>query len=211
MTREDIKTITDIIHKTIYGFFDVCVDGEETPMTDKEKLLLEVNKAICTNIKALEQEPCDVFDEYGNYKYPSDVELIEPNTATSMPCGDAISRQAVLDLMRSLPKWYVRSKDGKYNNVGLLYDDVMFGIDNLSPVTPKQRTGHWIETAEEYYKAVNEYGGGVNEDTPYFVDDIACSECLSMFSVIDNETERFDCCPHCGAKMVEPQESEDKE
>lgn len=40
-------------------------------------------------IKALEQEPCD---EYGNYKYPSDIELTEPNTATSMPCGDAISR-----------------------------------------------------------------------------------------------------------------------
>jgi len=71
----------------------------------------------------------------------------------------------------------------------------------------KPKTGHWIETAEEYYKAVNEYGGGVNEDTPYFVDDIACSECLSMFSVIDNETERFDCCPHCGTKMVDPQDS----
>lgn len=32
-------------------------------------------------IKALEQEP---FDEYGNYKFPSDIELTEPNTATSM-------------------------------------------------------------------------------------------------------------------------------
>ncbi|MBQ2002007.1 MAG: hypothetical protein II240_01780 [Bacteroidaceae bacterium] len=71
------------------------------------------------------------------------------------------------------------------------------------------KTGHWIETAEEYYKAVNEYGGGVNENTPYFVDDIACSECLAKYSVIDNETERFDHCPSCGAKMVEPQESEE--
>lgn len=60
MTREDIKTIIDIVHKTIYGFFDVC-DEEETPMTDKDKLLLKINKAICTNIRALEQEPkyCD--------------------------------------------------------------------------------------------------------------------------------------------------------
>ena len=56
MTREDIKTIIDIVHKTIYGFFDVC-DEEETPMTDKDKLLLKINKAICTNIRALEQEP----------------------------------------------------------------------------------------------------------------------------------------------------------
>ena len=70
MTREDIKTIIDIVHETIYGFFDVC-DEEETPMTDKDKLLLKINKAICTNIKALKQEPS----------------------------GDLISRQAVLDLV----------------------------------------------------------------------------------------------------------------
>lgn len=65
------------------------------------------------------------------------------------------------------------------------------------------RKGHWIETAEEYYKAINEKGGGVNENTDYFVDDIACSECLAKFSVIDNETERFECCPNCGADMRE--------
>ena len=91
------------------------------------------------------------------------------------------------------------------------YQDGHFGdaIDMaMTALEQEQKTGHWIETAEEYYKAVNEYGGGVNEDTPYFTEDIACSECLSMFSVIDNETERFDCCPHCGAKNVEPQESE---
>ena len=83
-------------------------------------------------------------------------------------------------------------------------------IHLLPPVTPKQKTGHWIETADEYYKAVNEYGGGVNEDTPYFTDNIGCSVCLSMFSTIDNETERFNYCPWCGAKMVEPQESEEQ-
>ena len=94
------------------------------------------------------------------------------------------------------------------------YQDGNFGdaIDMaMTALEQEPKTGHWIETAEEYYKAVNEYGGGVNEDTPYFTEDIACSECLSMFSVIDNETERFDCCPHCGAKNVEPQRGEDKE
>ena len=89
-----------------------------------------------------------------------------------------------------------------WRNCRRFFDEEIRAIHDGMP----QRTGHWIETAEEYYKAVNEYGGGVNEDTPYFVDDIACSECLSMFSVIDNETERFDCCPHCGANMVDPQE-----
>jgi len=52
-----MKEILDIIHKTIYQFFDVCEDDKEVPMSDKDKLLLEVNKAICNNLKALEQEP----------------------------------------------------------------------------------------------------------------------------------------------------------
>lgn len=100
------------------------------------------------------------------------------------PCDDAISRQAVIKLFAT--------HDGKY-----LFE----AIRDLPSVKPNQRTGHWIETAEEYYKAVNEYGGGVNEDTPYFVDDTACSVCLAKYSVIDNETERFDYCPSCGARM----------
>lgn len=66
-----MKEILDIIHKTIYQFFDVCGDDEETPMSDKDKLLLEVNKAICNNLKALEQDPCE----------------------------DCISRQAVMDIV----------------------------------------------------------------------------------------------------------------
>ena len=51
MKNYDIKEIIDIIHKTIYQFFDVCGDDEEVPMSDKDKLLLEVNKAICNNLK----------------------------------------------------------------------------------------------------------------------------------------------------------------
>ena len=54
-----MKEILDVVHKTIYQFFDVCGDNEEVPVSDKDKLLLEVNKAICNNLKALEQEPCE--------------------------------------------------------------------------------------------------------------------------------------------------------
>lgn len=54
--------------------------------------------------------------------------------------GDLISRQAVLNLMRSLTRWCVRSQDGKFSNVGLLYDDVMFGLDKLQPVNQQK----WI-------------------------------------------------------------------
>ena len=56
-----IDEVLEKIHKTIYQFFDVCGDDEEVPISDKDKLLLEVNKAICDNLKALEQEPKTVL------------------------------------------------------------------------------------------------------------------------------------------------------
>lgn len=70
-----------------------------------------------------------------------------------------------------------------------------------APIIEERKKGKWIEDAETYYRAVNEKGGGVDENTPYFVDDIACSECLTMFSTIENCTELFDFCPNCGADM----------
>jgi hypothetical protein len=103
------------------------------------------------------------------------------------PCAECIDKQAVLRLMTHEDK------------IG----DIIYAVDvcRLPYVRPARPTGEWIEKAEEYYKAVNERGGGVNDDTPYFTDDIACPVCLSEFSTIDNETERFNFCPHCGADM----------
>ena len=48
MTREEVLKI---IYETIYQYFDVCSDEEETPISDKDKLLLEINKSISNKIK----------------------------------------------------------------------------------------------------------------------------------------------------------------
>ena len=78
-------------------------------------------------------------------------------------------------------------------------DQVMSVIARV-PSTDRPK-GKWIETAQDYYEMVNKKGGGVNENTEYFTDDIACQNCLAKFSNIDNETERFNFCPNCGADM----------
>lgn len=46
-----LNIILDIIHKEIYKFFDICGDDEEVPISEKDKLLLNVNKAIHNAIK----------------------------------------------------------------------------------------------------------------------------------------------------------------
>lgn len=55
MTKD---SVIDIIHKTIYDFFDVAEDDSEEPINEKDKLLLEVNKAICNAIKNMPDDEC---------------------------------------------------------------------------------------------------------------------------------------------------------
>lgn len=50
--------------------------------------------------------------------------------------------------------------------------------------------GRWIE-----YPLCLGYVGAYSEDH------IVCSNCKTVWSIIDNDTERFDYCPNCGAKM----------
>lgn len=52
--------------------------------------------------------------------------------------------------------------------------------------------GRWIE-----YPLCLGYVGAYSEDH------IVCSNCKSVWNIIDNEAERFEYCPNCGAKNVE--------
>ena len=90
-----------------------------------------------------------------------------------IPCKDAISRRAVISTI------YDNKSDFKNDFAQGFFAD---RIRELPPVTPKQRTGYWIDT-----------GSGQE-----------CSECHEIQYCYDNH--RF-YCGNCGTKM----ESEDKE
>ena len=47
------QAVFDIIHHAVFEFFDICEDDEESPMTEKDKMLLSLNKAISIRIKQL--------------------------------------------------------------------------------------------------------------------------------------------------------------
>ena len=74
---------------------------------------------------------------------------------------------------------------------------IMLGIKKAVPilvtlpsVEPDRKTGEWIE-----YPDCLRYEGA------YADDQIVCSACHHVFSIMDNCTEEFDFCPHCGADM----------
>lgn len=57
MPSEDVvsrEAVIDLIHKTILTFFDIADDDDEdTSISEKDKLLLTVNKTICNAIKEM--------------------------------------------------------------------------------------------------------------------------------------------------------------
>ncbi len=55
---------------------------------------------------------------------------------------------------------------------------------------PERKKGEWIE-----YPDCLQYEGAYSDD------DIVCSNCHHVFNILDNCTEEFDFCPHCGADM----------
>ena len=69
-------------------------------------------------------------------------------------------------------------------------------IKNLPSVNPQPKTGHW-----EWVQ----YDGNPN------IGNWHCSECQTIIPHMPEETDNtpiYKWCPMCGAKMVEPQESE---
>ena len=54
----------------------------------------------------------------------------------------------------------------------------------------KEQEAEWIE-----YPECLAYDGAYSDSH------IVCSACKHVFSIMDNCTEEFDYCPHCGAKM----------
>lgn len=101
------------------------------------------------------------------------------------PCEDAISRKAVLDIIRFEDKWLTDTKSNNANT-DIAFSGIKSKVTELPPIQPKAKVGHWID----------KFGG-----------EYRCSYCREIIS-IDTEIEfpngiTYKYCPNCGAKMQE--------
>lgn len=103
---------------------------------------------------------------------------VTPSRPTE-PCEDAINRQAALDVI---------AETDITNGTEPVFTgkQVQALLRDLPSVTPKQRTGHWIEQ--------DGYDGDVYYD---------CSICGNSWTTIDGTPWQngMNYCPNCGAKM----------
>lgn len=104
------------------------------------------------------------------------------NSEAQEPCDEVVSRQAALNSL--IDNTHL---DG-YDLAEAL--DAIENKEKLPSVT--QKSGKWIALENRF-----ELG-----------DRVKCSECGQVFVVGDDVSRNF--CPNCGAKMVEPQESEEQ-
>ena len=165
-------------------------------------------------IQALKQEPCEdvvskkqviteikkwwrtALDAKGS---PLICEIIK-NLPPVQPKQDCISREQAIewvDNLRKMDECFGNHK-GDYYPLSEVIDRLQ-NVPSATPLEPKK--GHWInyDCDEDKY------------------DKIKCSECGHIFIVdsyhwcdIGFTKDDLKYCPNCGAKMVEPQESEDK-
>ena len=81
------KTVIDAVHTATYGFICGAEDGDE--MTDADKMVLSINKAVCNAIKALPTvQPESTIGQL--------------NTDGQSTKTDVISRRAVIDALDAL-------------------------------------------------------------------------------------------------------------
>lgn len=93
------------------------------------------------------------------------------------PCEDAVSRAFMCELGATC----IAKPDGNGDLIAL------GRIDMLPPVTPKQRTGKWIDDGSELGCQCSECGKSLDEY-------IHATECMTLI-----EIPKF--CPNCGVKM----------
>ena len=80
---------------------------------------------------------------------------------------------------------YWNKKDGDFTDINCMEKLLAEAYDLL-----KKQDAEWIE-----YPECLAYDGAYSDSH------IVCSACKHVFSTMDNCTEEFDYCPHCGAKM----------
>ena len=114
------------------------------------------------------------------------------------PCGDAIRRADAEALFRNArsklnPSDYKTADEFNTRDLMLLNaEQFIHMLPSVKPQEPK--TGHWKVVSDGY------------GDNAYICE---CSECEDTVWVYKDANRKWNYCPNCGVKMIEPQESEE--
>ena len=130
-------------------------------------------------------------------KYAKEHNIFYCTKELQEPCEDTVSRQAVLASIKNLypdmPVMNIMGARQKWIDKYEPYLECEKVIEQLPSAQPKAKTGRWIWD-EKYYRPI-------------------CDKCgahpwKGYIPTVEEATDVFKFCPNCGARMVEPKESE---
>ena len=148
------------------------------------KLLIDIPEHIYEHAK---EESEDSRDEFEAMRAIANGTQQESSSENPNTCGDAVSRQAVLEAIED------DSRNGNYSCFASNNDAECFKqiISELPSVTPQQRTGRWEWVQYDYNPKLGNWH---------------CSECRSVVMECVDKNEKsyiplYKYCPQCGCKM----------
>lgn len=166
--------------KVAVEVFEMAIEALKAQLCEDAEYIIDYNELI-EKLTAPCNDYGDLYTIRKKWNTYEIIKIMDKIKKLAQPCENCVSREAVHDMVRKLKRWCVRSEDGKFNNVGLLYDDVQFGIENLPPVQPERAKGKWIAQENEEMQNVGYY----------------CSNC-DMLMETEDKTRFY---PNCGAEM----------
>ena len=124
------------------------------------------------------------------------------------PCDDVVSRQAVLNAIEREDKWLLAAK-GHNGLTEIAFSGLKARVDALPSVTHK--SGKWIVdgSVDCYLDKVRCHCSECGKKKEFPADYDHIKQELSISYKYPEFIDNY--CPNCGANLVEPQESEDKE
>ena len=191
MTRKDINRIASEY------FDDKESEHEMDEVFDLAKKALEEREEAIERLRGILTEAVE-FENSVCYVTEEDREPLEMaiKALERESCEDAISRQAVLDAIDAKAwefcDYLIRNgRNDEQKPVSHFADNLRECVrEELPPVNPQVKTGHWIEERNDYGEVTGWHCDKCYEDSGF------------------TTTCKWDFCPSCGAMMIEPQESE---
>ena len=181
MTREEAIAIIENEKKCVNraNKNDYC--NRDCYNCELVKTDIEILTALDMAIKALEYDDAKYHEEHGEVIVDKAVWEDAERALKQEPSGDAVSRQAVLDMMQ----------------MRMGAKELYLAVHGMPSVNPQEKTGHWI--AQNIHNCHTDFKCS------------ECGYIHNFMHLYGEPTADYTYCPNCGTRMIKSKEGSDKE
>ena len=218
--------LIEALEMAIQALSQECVGSTQKSVENALEMRCDDAVSRELEIKKLKEQPAKVYIDKTDYQrgYIDGVnQMVKELKAEQEPCTDAVSREAVLDIIRFEDKWLLDAK-GHNADTEIAFSGMKSRIAELPSVTQKSETvtefaDRCRECGAKYDKYRKEAKRWKNkglklksQKSGKWIIDRSVLPYTYTCNICDrNVFEDYDYCPFCGCRMFEPQERGENE